>query len=133
MSARPKQKGAKRAVAKAPERIVSAIVARALVARDPIAILHEARDDEALPIAVRRALSAADDDGIRITALLVAKLRFERLLQGSVKAGAAFDADPRGFTALFRRYHEEVPPTALFPPQEAALFAAWSRGQGIFD
>lgn len=62
-----------------------------------------------------------------MTALLVAKLRFERLIQGSVDAGAAYESDPRGFTAAFRRYHEEVPPAALFPPQEAALFVDWLK------
>lgn len=69
----------------------------------------------------------ADEDGERMTALLVARLRFERLLQGSREASAWFERDPAAFSAAFRRYHEGVPPTAFFPPQEAALFLEWKR------
>jgi hypothetical protein len=69
----------------------------------------------------------ADPDGLRLTALLVTRLRFERLLRGSPEADAWFERDPQGFAATFRRYHEEVPPRAFFPAAEARLFAAWRR------
>jgi hypothetical protein len=78
------------------------------------------------PVAAVRALHpGVDADGVRLTALLVARLRFERLLRGSPEAEAWFDGDPAGFARAFRRYHAEVPPRAFFPAEEAALFAAW--------
>ena len=40
-----------------------------------------------------------DDDGVRVASLLVAKLRFERLLNGSPDAAAEFDDDAEGFAA----------------------------------
>lgn len=64
-------------------------------------------------------------DGVRIAALLVAKLRFERLLRGSSEIDAAFERDPQRFTEAFRRYHEEVPLTAFDPLAEVRAFSAW--------
>jgi len=60
-----------------------------------------------------------------LAALLVARLRFERLLRGSPQAEAWFDADPEAFAAAFKRYHAEVPPAAFFPQAEARLFRQW--------
>jgi hypothetical protein len=89
-------------------------MARALRSRDPLAALHgePARD-------------AIDPDGLRLAALFIARLRFERLQHGDLLAAAHFDRDPAGFTELFRRYHAEVPPTAAFPQDEAALYRRW--------
>jgi hypothetical protein len=87
-------------------------VAAAMRARDPVA-------------AVRALYPDADADGVRMTALIVAKLRFERLMRGSPEAEAWFERDPAGFTRAFSRYHAEVPPRAFFPVDEAALFRAW--------
>lgn len=101
------------------------LLAAALLADDPVAALARAADDPALPTELRDALRAADPDGVRITALFVARLRFERLLQGDEHAARWFDADPAAFTAAFRRYHAAVPPTAFFPQDEAALFRRW--------
>ncbi|WP_437335352.1 hypothetical protein [Sorangium sp. So ce394] len=106
-----------------------ALVARAMTAEDPVAALRAAAGDPALPPALRRALIAADEDGVRMSALLVARLRFERLLRGSPEAEAWFDRDPAEFSAAFRRYHAEVPPTAFFPPGEAGLFRRWIEAQ----
>lgn len=100
-------------------------VARAMTAEDPVAALRAAAEDPALPPALRRALLGADEDGVRMSALLVARLRFERLLRGSPEAEAWFDRDPAEFSAAFRRYHAQVPPTAFFPPGEARLFRRW--------
>lgn len=77
--------------------------------------------------AVRALYPGVDADGVRMSALLVARLRFERLLRGSPDAKAWFDRDPADFAAAFRRYHAEVAPTAFFPAGEAALFAAWRK------
>lgn len=87
-------------------------LAAAMRARDPVA-------------AVRALHPGADADGVRLTALLVARLRFERLMRGSPEAEASFDRDPATFARDFQRYHAEVPPRAFFPAEEAALFRAW--------
>ncbi|WP_437297199.1 hypothetical protein [Sorangium sp. So ce426] len=106
-----------------------ALVARAMTAEDPVAALRAAAEDPVLPPALRKALLGADEDGVRMSALLVARLRFERLLRGSPEAEAWFDRDPAEFSAAFRCYHAEVPPTAFFPPGEARLFRGWIEAQ----
>lgn len=87
-------------------------LAAAMRARDPAA-------------AMRAIYPAVDADGVRMTALLVARLRFERLMRGSPEAEASFERDPATFARDFQRYHAEVPPRAFFPAEEAALFRAW--------
>ncbi|MDB4969254.1 MAG: hypothetical protein JWN44_4943 [Myxococcales bacterium] len=78
------------------------------------------------PVAAVRALHpGADADGVRMSALLVARLRFERLVRGSPAAEAWFDRDPADFARAFRRYHAEVAPRAFFPAGEAELFETW--------
>jgi hypothetical protein len=69
--------------------------------------------------------AAIDPDGLRMAALLVSKLRFERLVQGSRAAAELFQRDGRGFTAAFAEYHRDVPPRAHDPWEEAAAFRAW--------
>ena len=105
--------------------------ARALCASDPIAALRRAARDRRLDAETRRRLAAADEDGVRLAALLCARLRFERLLRGAPAAEAWFDAEPAEFAAAFRRYHAEVPPTAFFPRAEAELFSAWCRARRV--
>lgn len=99
----------------------------ALRAQDPGEALAEARSGRGRRLSkeLRAALEHVDPDGFRIAALLVTKLRFERLLRGSSEAERLFDEDPGGFARLFKRYAHEVPPTAVFPSEEAALFAQW--------
>jgi hypothetical protein len=101
-----------------------ALVVRLVTSRDPEAELARARRDET----VRAALERVDPDGLRLAALLVAKLRFERLLRGCPEAEDWFEDDPIAFAEVFRAYHHEVPPTAFFPPEEAALFRVWRAG-----
>lgn len=103
------------------ESVLLAVVSSA----DPAAALRRAGRNMRLPAAVRRAFAGASADGVRIAALLVAKLRFERLVRGSAEIDAAFERDPRGFTEAFRRYHAEVPLTAFDPLAEVQAFAAW--------
>lgn len=102
-------------------------LAAALRAPDPAAALADASDDPTLSPALRQRVAAIQGDGLRLAARLVARLRFERLVQGSPEASAWFEVDPRSFVAAFRRYHAEVPASALFPADEALLFAAWRR------
>lgn len=104
------------------------LLATALLADDPVAALAALAADANLAPDLRAALAAADPDGVRLTALFIARLRFERLLQGDADAAASFEADPEAFTAEFRRYHAAVPPTAFFPQDEAALFRRWCAG-----
>ncbi|HKB16821.1 MAG TPA: hypothetical protein VKF62_12200 [Planctomycetota bacterium] len=106
-------------------------IADALVSRDPVPLLDQAKADADLPAPLKEALAAADPDGLRLTALLVAKLRFERLIRGSSEAGAWFDRDPRGFTETFRRYHAQLPPTTSEPRGERVLFEKWLAERGI--
>jgi hypothetical protein len=100
-------------------------IARVLLAADPARALAAAARDRRLPPALRRAFAAADVDGVRLSALLVARLRFERLLRGDPAAERWFEEDPAGFAAAFRAYHAAVAPSAFFPAAEAALFRAW--------
>jgi len=106
-------------------------MADALRAEDPVAAMRSVAEAPALDAATREALRAADEDGLRLTALLVAKLRFERIVRGSGAADAWFDAEPETFSAAFKRYHAEVPPAALFPAAEAAAFLAWAVEAGL--
>lgn len=96
-----------------------------LRAADPARALAAAAADPSLPASLRRAFAAADPEGVRLSALLVVRLRFERLMRGCPEAEAAFAGDPATFAAAFRRYHREVAPTAFFPAAEAALYRAW--------
>jgi hypothetical protein len=104
-----------------------AIVAAALQGADPRAAFAAAARDETLSPELRAGFAAASSDGVRIAGLLVAKLRFERLMHGSRAAAEWFDRDPAAFAGAFRRYHAEVAQTAEGPHQEGAAFEAWSR------
>ncbi len=77
----------------------------------------------------REALVAAAGfpDGVRMAALLVTKLRFERLIRGSRSAEEWFERDGEGFARAFREYQGAVPPTAFFPGEEGRLFERWRR------
>lgn len=100
---------------------LQATLAGLLRARDPAAALAAVA---AQPDADPR-LAAVDADGLRLAALLVAKLRFQRLLSASPAAAEWFERDGRGFTEAFRAYHEGSPSPALDPWGEAAAFARW--------
>lgn len=108
-------------------------LADALRAEDPVAATRRLADAPELHLdgATRAAILSADPDGLRLTALLVAKLRFERIVRGSDSAGAWFDQEPAAFSAAFRRYHWEVPPTAAFPAAEARDFLEWAARNGL--
>lgn len=107
---------------------LEAVLAQAMRSADPLAELQQAATDPSLPPGLRRALAGADGDGVRLAALLVCKLRFERLIRACAEAEELFTADPEQFAATFRRYHEAVPPTDFFPPREAQRFRLFLAG-----
>lgn len=102
-------------------------LARALRSSDPVVELRSAAARTDCSAALRRLLLKActHEAGLRMSALLCARLRFERLLQGSAHAAQLFATDPARFAAEFRRYHHAVAPTARGPRAEAQLFEAW--------
>ncbi len=102
-----------------------AILSKALLAADPWTELRTAIEDPATPASVSAALANVGEDGLRIAGLLVAKLRFERIVNGSRRAAEWFEDDAARFTEAFRRYHAAVSPTEIFPSSEARCFEAW--------
>ncbi len=104
---------------------VQALLGEALCAADPVGMLRALAARPETSPEVRAWLAAVDDDGLRVAALLVAKLRFQRLLGASRPAAAWFAQDPASFTEAFREYHTTVAPRQLDPWREAEAFAAW--------
>ena len=102
------------------------VIARILRSPDPQMELSARQKDRRLSRGLRNLLLGIDAAGLRITALLVARLRFERLLHGCPEAAQWFDKDTAVFADAFRCYHDEVPPTAWTPQQEAALWRRWT-------
>lgn len=96
-------------------------------APDPVSAAARAARDPAVPRTLRAALARVNPDGLRMAQLLVARLRFERLLRGSRQAAALFDASPDDFAELFRRYHVEVPARAFLAADEADAWKRWLR------
>jgi hypothetical protein len=103
-------------------------LAAALTAGDPVRALRRLGADRRLPPRLRVALRRVRAPQVEMCALLVARLRFERLVRGCQEAEDWFERDPPAFSRAFRRYHADVRPTAFFPPEEADLFRAWLRG-----
>ena len=114
------------------EAVFEGLMAAALRAVDPLAAVRAAARDPRLDAQQRALLSGIDENGLRMSALLVARLRFERLLQGSSRAGAWYEDDAPAFVEAFRRYHAEVPPRGWQPADEGRAFEAW-LAQGVAD
>jgi hypothetical protein len=64
-----------------------------------------------------------------MTALVLKKLRFERLTEGDRSAAEQFDRDPAAFLALYRAYTAATPPAPYFPDAEARQFRRWRAGR----
>ena len=94
-----------------------ALLGQALLSPDPADFLAD-----------RGALGSLDRDGLQMAALLVVKLRFERLIAASSEAARLFEQDASAFAALFKRYHQEVAPTSPMPADERDLFESWLAG-----
>jgi hypothetical protein len=93
---------------------------------DPVAALTRLlADPQGLTDEDVTALRQIDADGLRLTALIVVKLRFERLTLAVPELAALFAEQPEEFVQLFREYAAAVPATAYFPSAEATLFREW--------
>lgn len=104
-------------------------MAAALLSDSPLDALRA--EAAALSPGDRALLERIDPDGFLLSALLVKKLRFERILRGDDRSDAWFARDPEGFTDAFRTYNREIPSTAFFPVDEARAFRDWCRGRGL--
>jgi hypothetical protein len=102
------------------------LLVRALLQGDPRGWLQRqlARPECSLSPAERGWLEAISDDGLRLTRVLVRKLRIERLVAGDAAMAELFRTDPAAFAKQFALYEARVPPRALFPSEEAQQFAA---------
>jgi hypothetical protein len=107
-------------------RAVQRVLLRALLGEDPAAELrrqlHEAGD---LTPEERAALEHIDADGLRLTHLLVKKLRFERLMGAVPELAELFARDPQEFLRRFDVYTSAVAPEGYLPDQEAELYRRW--------
>lgn len=70
----------------------------------------------------RQWLLAIDEDGLRLTRMLIRKLRLQRIVRGDPEASAYMARDPAGFAACFARYDQEVAWRYVFPREEALAF-----------
>jgi hypothetical protein len=112
-------------------RAVQRILLRALLHEDPEAelrrLLEEATD---LTPAERRGLERIDADGLRLTHLLVKKLRFERLIAAVPELAELYALEPQKFLRLFDAYTSAVNPEGYLPDQEGELFRRWRADGG---
>ena len=99
------------------------VLAEIVLAGEPTIALERAITEAEPPL--RAQLAAIDPNGLRLAHLLVARLRFTRLVRGSPHADAWFERDPADFADAFRAYCAAVPPTAFHPADEARLFEDW--------
>lgn len=107
------------------------IVVRALTHTDPAGelkrILSESTD---LTDEERSALGRLDAEGLRLSHLLLYKIRFEQLLRGHHGVAELFARDPDEFMRLFRAYTAAVPSTSFLTDEEGQRFEDWRRGLG---
>jgi hypothetical protein len=102
-----------------------------LMDNDPVAALARMlANPDGLTDEEVTALRQVDADGLRMTALLVTKLRFERLTLAVPELAALFEERPEEFLQIFREYAAAVPATAYFPAAEGALFREWYASCG---
>ncbi len=102
---------------------------RILNSEDPLATLRE--EAGKLPEEERRLLESLGEDGVRLTGLLVQKLRFERICRGNPDISAWFEKDPVAFLEAFREYSKSVPPSNYFPEEETSAFSLFLSQNNI--
>ena len=95
--------------------------------RDPVTALRRLVADGGFPSWLEPMVPGLDPDGLRMTGLLIAKLRFERIINGSAAAAHWFVAEPATFAVACRGHHRALPPLDHGPRWEAESFAAWCQ------
>lgn len=108
--------------------VVQELLVECVGARDPVAALEAAlaRDDARLDARARAWLEGIDRDGLRISGLLVAKLRCERIGRGDLGLRERMEREPARFAEQFARYRAAVT-AKVFPEEEASSFVAFTR------
>lgn len=102
---------------------VQELLVSALREPDPRACLQAvAAKDPDLSEQERAWLLAIDEDGLRLTRMLIRKLRMQRIVRGDPAAAELLAQDPERFAACFARYDQEQPWTHVFPRDEARAF-----------
>jgi hypothetical protein len=110
---------------------VQRVLLRALLSEDPAAELRlQLREATDLRPEERETLSRIDGDGLRLTQLLVKKLRFERLTEAIPELADLFTRDPQAFLRQFDAYTSAVAPEGYLPDQEAELYRRWRTENG---
>ncbi|HEU4420512.1 MAG TPA: hypothetical protein VFT55_16360 [Planctomycetota bacterium] len=102
------------------------LLVRAVLQSDPHGWLQRqlARPECVLSPAERGWIEAISEDGLRLTRVLVRKLRIERLVAGDAAMAELYRSDPAAFAKQFTLYEARMPPHAVFPSEEAQQFAA---------
>lgn len=104
------------------------ILVRALAHDDPPGELKRALAEAAdLPQAERDALARLDAEGLRLSHILIFKIRFEQLLRGHKEMARLFATDPQEFMRLFRAYTAAVPSASFLTDEEGQRFEEWRR------
>ena len=85
------------------------------------------RETASLSAEERALLERMEPDGVRLTSLLLRKLRFERICRGDLGMEEWFDHAPESFSSAFKSYDQEVPPTKFFPLEEARAFREYCK------
>jgi hypothetical protein len=105
---------------------VQQLLLDALLSDDPPRTLRRLAEQAAdLSETERAFLRRIDADGFRLSALLIQKLRFERLTAADPALAEQFERRPEEVVALFRAYNAAVPPIVYFPEQEAGRYHQW--------
>lgn len=102
---------------------VQRLLVLALRQPDPRAwLLAELPSHHGLDDAERTMLAALPDDGLRLTRMLVRKLRLQRLLTADADAARRCTDEPERFAREFAAYDAAEPWHAVFPSEEARAF-----------
>jgi hypothetical protein len=110
-------------------RAVQQLLLDALLSDDPVAALAGRLEAaEGLADEERAFLRGLDADGLRLTGLLVLKLRYERVAGSDKRLAEGYREGRAEFLRRFEEYRRSVAPSAYFPSQEGELFAHWLAG-----
>ncbi|MCU0864333.1 MAG: hypothetical protein MUC36_11100 [Planctomycetes bacterium] len=114
------------------------VLVQALRTPDPRGWLqaYVLQPDCTLSATERTMVAALPDDGLRLTRLIVRKLRMQRLLQADGDANRLCTQEPARFAKQFAAYDAAVPLQSIFPSDEAKAFRSWlaaARARGEIE